>query len=492
MEGIVYDQHARFIQGGLLCYNDHKRNRSIMKSSLISYIAGIKDQSHGESYLAILRYFVPEFVTALVLLLYVIDAWWVADLKSTAIYATAGTTNSMMHFITKVAEGFSVGTTIMTGHYNGLQDFKEVGRTMVNAFWATILTGGIIAASLFFGAHWVYSIYGVPTKMIAIGVPFLRMRAVGIFFMFVYFAVIGFLRGIKNPKISMQIFMLGACIFLFFDYCLIFGNFGFPQMGLKGSALASVIQYGVMLIASLSYLLFDKENRKYGFHLISERMSLKRIKELFSLSWPVMLDKGTLAAVPLWLGYLINPMGVYAIASFTVIKDLERLAILPAQAFAQVITFLVSNAYGSQDWDGIKSTIKKTIFLASFFVFIILFVFSIWPEFFIHLFDHKDKFTAFAAKIFPVLSVLVFCDLLQLILSGAMRGAANVKVVMWTRLTLCFLFFGPVSWLLSRLPIENSSLKFLLVYSTFYIGSGLMSVVYIYRFRGDRWQHKSI
>ncbi len=459
---------------------------------LTSYFTGIRDQSQGESYLTIVRYFVPEFITALVLALYIIDAWWVADLKSTAIYATAGTTNIMMNFIIKVAEGFSVGTTIMSGHYNGLQDIKEVGKTMVNAFWATVITGGLIALTLFFGASWIYTIYGVPEKMIAIGVPFLRLRALSIFFMFIYFAVIGFLRGIKKPKIPMQIFTFGALIFLFFDYGLIFGHFGFPKMGLQGSALASVIQYGVMLVTSLSYLIFDKENRKYGFHLFAERISLARIKELFTLSWPVMLDKGTLAAVPLWLGYVINPMGVYAIASFTVIKDLERIAILPAAAFAQVITFLVSNAYGLGDWEGIKSTIKKTIFLSSFFVFLILFVFSLWPEFFIKLFDHKDKFTAFASKIFPVLSVLVFCDLLQLILSGAMRGAANVKMVMWVRLAICFLFFAPVSWIFSKLPLESSSLKFLLVYSTFYLGSGLMSILYIYRFRGERWQHKSI
>lgn len=463
----------------------------IMKM-LTSYISGIRDQTHGESYASILRYFIPEFITALVLLLYVLDAWWVAHLKSTAMYATAGTIKDWMHFITKIAEGLSIGTTIISGHYNGMNDHKEVGKTMVNAFWATVITGGVIAAGLFFGAYWIYYFYGVPNKMIVLGVPLLRLRALSIFFMFIYFAIVGFLRGIKKPKVPMQIFTAGAFIFLFFDYCLIFGTFGFPQLGLKGSALASVIQYGFMLVAGLSYLVIDKENRKYGFHLIAEKINFKRIKEIFSISCPIMLDKGTLAAVPLWLGYLINPMGVYAIASYTVIKDLERLAILPAAAFAQVITFLVSNAYGTHDWEGIKSTIKKTIFLSSFFVFSILFIFSVWPEFFIQLFDHKDKFTTFAAKIFPVLSVLVFCDLLQLILAGAMRGAANVNMVMWVRVAICLFFFAPISWFFSRLPLENHSLKFLLVYSTFYLGSGLMSILYIYRFRGERWQHKSI
>ena len=46
----------------------------------------------------------------------------------------------------------------------------------------------------------------------------------------------------------------------------------------------------------------------------------------------------------------------------------------------------------------------------------------------------------------------------------------------------------PVSWMLSRMPIENMSLKFFLIYGSFYLGNGLMSIVYIWRFRGERWK----
>ena len=154
-----------------------------------------------------------------------------------------------------------------------------------------------------------------------------------------------------------------------------------------------------------------------------------------------MIDKATLAAAYMWLGYMINPMGIIAIASLTAIKDLERFAILPAAAFANVITFLVSNAYGRHDWEGIKCNIKKTVFLSALFVFSILLIFSLWPSYFIGIFDSKNKFTAFSARIFPMLSVLVFFDLLQLILSGALRGAANVNAVMWVRLAVCVFYF---------------------------------------------------
>jgi len=286
--------------------------------------------------------------------------------------------------------------------------------------------------------------------------------------------------------------MFGAVLYLFFDYALIFGKWGFPEMQLQGSAIASVIQYAVMVIASFGYIFFDRDNRKYGIELFSPIKDWKRIKELVTLMLPVMIDKATLAAAYMWLGYMINPMGKYVIASLTAIKDLERFAILPAAAFANVITFLVSNAYGRQDWEGIKSNIKKTVFLSSVFVFSILLLLSLWPEYFISLFDQKSKFTAFSARIFPTLSILVFFDLLQLILSGALRGAANVNAVMWVRLAVCVFYFAPVSWILAHLPLESLTLKFLLVYSSFYVGNALMSLIYIHRFRGERWQRKTI
>lgn len=464
-----------------------------MKKKLVaSYISGICDQTHGESYWTILTYFVPEYISTLVLLLSIIDSGWVADLKSTSMYATVGSTNALLHFIMKLAEGFAVGTIIMSGHYNGLEDFKQVGKTLVDAFWITIVSGAFVGGSLYFGAYWIYYLYGVPSKMIMLGVPYLQLKAISIFCMFVYLALMGFLRGIKKPRIPMFIFLLGAVLFLFFDYALIFGKFGFPEMQLQGSALASVIQYGSMLLAGLLYIFFDRENRKYGIHLISPLREWKRIKELIGFIIPVMIDKGTLAAAYIWLGFLINPMGKYVIASLTAIRDLEKFAILPAAALAQVITFLVSNAYGLHDWDGIKSNIKKTVFLASLFVFSILLIFSLWPEYFISIFDQKSKFTAFSARIFPMLSILVFFDLLQLILSGALRGAANVNAVMWVRLAVCVFYFVPVSWILAHLPLESLTMKFLLVYSSFYVGNALMSLIYIHRFRGERWQRKII
>jgi MATE family multidrug resistance protein len=254
-------------------------------------------------------------------------------------------------------------------------------------------------------------------------------------------------------------------------------------MKLNGSALATVIQYGVMLVISFCVVIFNKENKKYAIKLLSRVKDLNNIKTLLFLSIPVVLDKATMAAAYIWLGKMIAPMGKTAIASLSVIKDLEKIAFLPAIAFAQVITFLVSNDFGASNYSGIKSNIKKVLFIASIFVFAFLAIIVYDPKFFIQFFDKKAAFTDFAAQIFPILSVFVFFDLIQIILSGALRGIGDVRIVMWTRIIICFGFFCPISYLIAQTPMGSPLMKFVLIYGMFYIGNGLMSLVYINKFR---------
>ncbi len=466
----------------------------VKKGIVESYISGITDTEHGEGYKNIFRYFGPEFITAFLLysLPFWLDAYFVGSLKSTTTYATLGVTNNLLHFFVKIAEAISVGTVVLCGKFNGMKDYKDVGRSVRDAFWVTCIVGLIFSVFLYFGAYWIYYFYGVPQKMIIRGIPFLRLRALSVLFTFISLAFIGFMRGIKNTKTPMHIFVAGIITFVFFDYALIFGKFGLPEMGFMGSALASLIQYGVMLVLALGYVFLHKENYKYGIQLFSVFTDVSYAWRLIRLSIPVTFDKATMAMAYVWLTKMMCTMGKSGAAAFCVVKDMERFALLPAIAFAQVITLLVSNDYGIHNWTGIKSNIKKIVFLSSIMVFAILFAFSLNPKPIIQLFDKKGKFTHLASYAFPFLSVLVFFDLLQLILAGALRGAGNVRIVMLVRIAICFGYFVPVSYMLSQMNMQNLELKFLLIYGSFYIGNALMSLAYIHRFRGERWKTKSI
>ena len=438
----------------------------------------------GESFKDIAyKYFYPEFITAFILyfLPVFIDAYFIGHLKSSSLYTISGIVDNFLNLFVKIAEGFSLGIVIIGGYHNGKDDFAKVGRTFVEAFWAITFLAGSFCLGVCIVAPYILQWFNFTDQMILIGVPFLRLRTVSIFLMFVYFALVGFLRSIKNSYIPMRLFALGSCIFVCADYVLIFGKFGMPALGLQGSAIAYCIQYAVMVTGALWYVLYDANNRKYRIKLSGGIKNFSTVLQLLYISFPILADKAIMACAYIWLAKMIGTLGQYALATFAVVKLMERLAFVPATAFSQVMTFLASNDAGRGDWQAVRSHIVKVFTLAALGVFSLLCSMSWYPDAIISMIDRKAEFGPMAAQVFPALSFLVAFDLLQLILSGALRGISDVMTVMGTRLGVILIYFVPVSYMIAHMCFTNPVHHFIAIYGSFFIGNALMSLVYVMR-----------
>ncbi len=442
------------------------------------------------------RYFVPELITVTLLYigLEIINFRFIACIDTSLCNSTLFITNSLFHFITKVGEGFSVGLVILCGRYNGTKEYTKSGELISNAFWTTALIGAIVSIMLYFGAHSIFHFFEAPPQMITLGVPYLRIRSIAVFFGFIYFALIGFLRGSKNPKLPMLFFIIGAIAYIITDYALIFGAWGFPAMGLKGSAIASVVQFGVMLIAALLYLLLHKDTRKYGISLFT-KINPSNIRSLVSLSWPVMIDKASFAMGPIWLNKMIGCTAKLCTTAestmmydgLTVLKTMERVGILPARSCEKVITYLLSIDHKVKSFRYIKNNIKKILLISCILVGIFTLAFCLKPSFFLALLNKKNTYNDFIVYTLPLIALLIGCDVVQLILSSALRGGSDVKTVMLSRAAATFLFFIPLAYSITLLPIQNVLLKFVLLYSSAHVSYALMSILYLLRFRSKRW-----
>ncbi len=461
-----------------------------MKSSTTSGIRSLFHMQGGLSYPKIFKYFFPEWITALVVyfLPYFIDCLFICNLKSTSTYAVSGIIDNFLSMFLKAAEGLPIGIVIVAGYFNGRQEYQKAGQTFVDAFWVVIAVGTILSLGLYTAIPFVCSFNNFSPEMIAQGIPYLKIKSIVIFFMFVYFSLVGFLRAIKNTFTPMVIFMMGSVVFVIVDYILIFGKLGFAPMALLGSATAALTQYIFMCIVMLVYLLATSKHEKYKIALFHHRFSYERIQKIMVTSFPVVIDKVSIAFAYAWLGSCMSHLGQEAGAAFSCIKMMERFSFLPAIACAQIITFLVSNDLGQGDWDSIYANIKKIIVISSCLVGFILLIGSIWPMWFVSFFDKKGDFGSMVAVIFPALSVLILIDLLQLILSAALRGVGDVKTVMWTRVGVIACFFIPSTYIISMMSFSHVVYKMLVTYASFLIGNGLMSLVYMYRLHQNNWK----
>lgn len=461
-----------------------------MKLNSASGIRSLFHMQGGLSYPTILKYFFPEWITALILyfLPYFIDCLFICNLNSTSTYAVSGIIDNFLTMFLKAAEGLPIGIVIVAGYFNGRKEYEKAGQTFVDAFWVVVALGIVLSCALYLSIPYVCAFNNFSSEMIEKGIPYLKIKSMVIFFMFVYFALVGFLRAIKNTFTPMIVFIMGSMVFVTVDYVLIFGKLGFPQMSLLGSATAALTQYVFMCVAMMSYLLFTSKHELYKISLFNHKFSIDRIKKIITTSLPVVIDKVSIAFAYAWLGSCMSHLGQEAGAAFSCIKMMERFAFLPAIACAQIITFLVSNDLGRGDWKSIYANIKKIIVISSCLVGAILIIGSLWPMWFVSFFDKRGDFGSMVAVIFPALSVLILIDLLQLVLSAALRGAGDVKTVMWTRVGVIAGFFIPSTYIISMFSFSHIMYKMLATYAAFLIGNGLMSLVYMYRLSQNNWK----
>lgn len=445
--------------------------------------------SKGESYRTILRYWFPELVTSTLIftLPVLLDLYLISLLDSRSTLGALGNANDILFLITKLSEGIAVAAITVIGTYNGSKEYDKAGAALGDVFWTTIILGLIPCLILLAFPTQILLFLNTPQPMASIGAPYLQLRAFGVFLSFLYLAFFGFMRGVKNTKTPMLIYIIGTLLFIIVDLLLIHGSCGLPACGLIGSGIATIAQYGLMVILCIIHLMRTPEYKQYFRVAFFRMFNPQGAWKIVNLSWPIMIDKAALAYAFVYLRSLINPLGKNAIVSFTLIKQLEQVAILPGIAFATVLTFLVSNSLGAHDLASARSNIRKILTLTGLFVLVLVAAMCINPGFFLSLFDVRNKFAPFAIAVFPAISLFALLDFMQIIYASALRGAGDVMSVMIIRVLCCTMFFYPVSILFSWIQLADPHHQFILIYSSIYLTTGLMGLLFYLRLRGKKW-----
>jgi MATE family multidrug resistance protein len=451
--------------------------------------APMQKNIHRESFTEILAYWLPDFITVLLIVALppLFDSYFIASYKSTAMFGAIGMAANFIHIIIKFSESIPVAAIALIGRANGAGDHKTAGEKFASALWCSLSLATIQLIFLMTCAHHIYAWLGVPADMAALGAPFLRLRSIDIFISFIVWTMFGFMRALKNTKTPMIITLSGSITYLIMASIFIPGRGFIPGLGLYGAALAAFTQSIIMFAVALYFLCTDEQYKPYLAHFSLFRWSWDDIQKIFSLSIPVVIDKTSLAFTYVWLSKMIAPAGALAIASFDIIKNLERTAFMPASAFAVVLTFLVSNHLGRGDADGAHSAMRKTLLLTLAFAGLTLGALSLFAEFFVGKVAPSGDVVAFTAPLLRVLNIVAIFDYIQLIFASTLRGAGSVRTVMWTRAASCLLFFLPISYILSHCSFSSPSIKVGMIYGAFFVNAAVMSAVFFWYITRSRW-----
>jgi Na+-driven multidrug efflux pump len=216
---------------------------------------------------------------------------------------------------------------------------------------------------------------------------------------------------------------------VFFDYVLIFGELGFPEMGVKGAALASVIAEITTLLFFIIYSRWDSNKIKYNMFRFG-RLNKELFGRILKISTPVMMQN-TLALGSWFIFFMIlEKLGESELAVSHIIRSIYMVLIIPLMGLNVATNTLVSNLIGAGKSAYIGDLLKKIIVLCLAFTTVLLGLIWIAPEQVILLYTNDVSLVPLSISTLKIISMTIYLFCVASILFNGVIGTGNTKVTM--------------------------------------------------------------
>ena len=300
----------------------------------------------------------PIIISFLVQSVYnLVDSIFVARLSEKALTAVSlcfPVQNIMISF----AVGTGIGTTALLSRYLGMDDKKRVSSIATHGLvLATISMLAFVLFGIFFSDFYARS-QSTDPEIIQYTKDYLFVVLLfcgGVFFQIFFEKT---LQSTGNTVYTMITQGTGAIINIILDPIMIFGLFGFPMMGVKGAALATVI--GQMGGALVGVIFHTKKNNEVSFEIKSFRLHLENLSLIFSIGLPSIIMSGIGSFVLFFMNAILYTFGSSAVAAYGIMYKLQSFAFMPMFGISNALLAIVSYNYGARK----KVRIKEAISLA--------------------------------------------------------------------------------------------------------------------------------
>ncbi|MDY0197360.1 MAG: MATE family efflux transporter [Tenuifilaceae bacterium] len=325
--------------------------------------------------------------------------------------------------------GFGVGTQIVVARRYGEEQYRPIGRTIEHGFLFLMTLALVIflLVKLFGNQLLMYIVDS--ESIVNTSREFINYRIWGIFFAHTNFLFRAFYVGISRTRVITLTTIVMVLVNVFLDYSLMFGNFGFPEMGVGGAALASVIAEISCTLAFIAYTLLRvpiKKYRLFSFKVFSIRLLMRTLK----VSIPMMLLNFISFSVWFIFFLIIEKRGESELAISNIVRSVYVILLIPIMGFSSATSSLVSYVIGKGRENEVLGTIGKILVLCVTGVLLIVIPCSIFPEQLLSIYTRDAHLISMGV---PLIYIIAFSSVLlgfgNILFSGVSgTGKTNISL----------------------------------------------------------------
>ena len=349
--------------------------------------------------------------------------------------------------------GFAQAVMPMVASAIGRGDEVQVRRDTRMGLWLSIAFG-VLIYPLFWWSEQLLLGLGQKPEVAALGQDFLRIAGLGMIPALLVMVLKSYLAALKRTQVVLWVTLAGVGVNIAFGWALIFGNWGMPELGVRGAAIASVAVQGLTAGALAIYAAWLPELRHFRLFQRFWRPDWQALGLVFRLGMPIGLtslaEGGMFQASALMMGWI----GTVELASHGIALQAAALTFMVHLGLANATTVRTAHAAGAGDRAGLRRGGKVAIALSMGFAMVTVAAFLTLPRPIISLFldgnnPESAQIVAYGTALLAVAALFQVVDALQVMALGLLRGVKDTRAPMWIAVLSYWVVGIPTSYLLA-------------------------------------------
>lgn len=419
------------------------------------------------------------------------DSFWISKISGgEAVRADALTTiglaESVMMLVYSLAFGIGAAATAMVARRIGEKNLEGAATASIQAIIFGVAISMAIGIASWFYAGDILHLMGASESVVLLGSDYTRLMFGFNLVIMLLFVLNGIFRGAGNAAIAMKSLWVANLINIVLDPCLIFGWGFFPELGLTGAAIATIIGRSIGVIFQL-YILFN------GTSLI--KLSLKNARPNFKIiNQVIRLASGTtgqfLIGSASWivLMKIVAEFGSSVVAGYVISIRLLIFTILPAWGIANAASTLVGQNLGAKQ----PERAEKSVWLAAkynmYFMLSVSIIYGIFSPQIIGIFSTESVVLESGVLSMRIMCLSYLFFAYGMVISQAFNGAGDTFTPTIINFISFWLIEIPLAWLLAKTLGWGPAG----VYWSIAVSETILALLSIYQFRKGYWKKVEI
>lgn len=377
----------------------------------------------------------------------IVDTFFVARLGAESV-AVVGLTESILALIYAVAVGLSIGATAVVARRFGEKDLDGAARSATHVIYLGLFVSVVMGAAGVALAPHLLQMLGAEPSVVELGTPFMRImlgsNAV-IVFLFLLNAIF---RGAGDAAIALRVLMIANGLNIVLDPMFIFGIGFFPELGVTGAAVATVIGRAVGVVYA-GWALFFRSGSRLTVRAEHWKFDPKLLWSLITLSGTAVVQ--FLIATASWSGLvmIVAGFGSVAIAGYQIGLRVIVFVILPAVGLANAAATLVGQNLGA----GKPERAERSVWTAGIANAVLLglagLVFVLFSDAVIGIFSTDPEVLRYGRDCLRIVGYGYAFYGLGMVMESSFNGAGDTWTPTWLNLLVFWIFEIPLAYVLA-------------------------------------------